>query len=259
MAKDRVPPNPPPSPQHQPDRLYVSIAKGSKRATQMLPDYKEFRLGQGDPLLKATMKHDFEMATGSPRSKKKLQQKLDDSGDIHLIQNLSPVRGHAVNDVVHIDKDTAVSIPCVPLNDFEDSGEERDRVTEPKKPSGMNDVVHLPSGMAVSVPVVPAGLGEEKQENREHSVNGVVRIGGVTELKKPSGMSDVVHLPSGTPVSVPLVPAGLQEAKEDNPEFVSALPDHGSPLSGLGMSDIVHVGKHTVVSIPCIPHNSEEL
>jgi hypothetical protein len=82
----------------------------------MVPNYKEFRLGHGDPLLKAEMKHALEMA--SPRSRKKMIQHLKNSGEIHLVQNPSPVlSGLGFNDIVHLKDGDIVSIPCLHLLD----------------------------------------------------------------------------------------------------------------------------------------------
>lgn len=144
----------PPSPPLERDRLYMKLAKGSGRATQFVPSYDQFRLGHGDPLLKATMKHDLEMA--SPKTKRKMLQSLD--------------------------------APCQPVL--------------------------------------------------------VNRDPNLTRL----GFSDIVHLPNGEVLSVPIIPVtSLEERKPDQ------LQEYGPALSGLGMSDIIHLPNNKVVSIPCLP------
>lgn len=146
----------------------------------MVPDYKEFRLGHGDPLLQARMKHDFVMA--SPRSKKKMIQKLKDSGDIHLIQNLSPVSGMGFNDIVHIDKDTIISFPTLPLGTDE---------VQPKNDIGL-DVPVLPRLDREATP--PQDIVNEQDHLPDHGSP----LAGL-------GMSDIVHVGKDV-VSIPCLP-----------------------------------------------------
>jgi len=136
----------------------MKLSKGSGRATQFVPSYDQFRLGHGDPLLKATMRHDLEMA--SPKTKRKMIQTLN--------------------------------IPC--LTDLQNTSGHRDPTVSRL---GFSDIVHLPNGEVISVPMLPTASSEEP------------------------------------------TPDQFQE--------------HGSPLSGLGMSDIIHLPNKKVVRIPCLP------
>lgn len=264
MVQDKSPDPASSFPQYEQDKLYTSMAKGSKRATQVVPEYEDFRLGHGDPLVEAQMTHDHELAK-SPRSQKKMLQNIQDSGDINLKQNLSPISGYGCNDVVHAGKDT-ISVPCLPFGDLNES-KERKEEREDGKPinpaAGMKDVVHMPSGAAVTVPIVPAALEEKKT------------IGA----NPAPGMKDVVHLPSGSAISVPVVPAALnQEEKTDDLGVLDVpvvprtenghtpstaeqkkdqLENDGSHLAGMGMSDMVHLQDGSVVSIPCVQDESQ--
>ena len=154
MIKD----SPPPSPPLERDRLYMKLAKGSGRATQFVPSYDQFRLGQGDPLLKATMRHDLEMA--SPKTKRKMIQTLN----VPYLADLQNTSGHPDPTLARL---------------------------------GMSDIVHLPNGEVLSVPMLPGACSEEP--------------------------------------------------------ITDHLQEHGSPLSGLGMSDIIHLPNNKVVRIPCLP------
>lgn len=172
MIEDSTPPSPP----LERDRLYMKLSKGSGRATQFVPSYDQFRLGHGDPLLKATLRHDLEIA--SPKTKRKMIQTLRDKGEIHLIQSLPS------------------------LEDME-----------------MKD-------------------DDEEEPELRMSPGHLMRL----------GINDIVHLPNGEVVSVPILPVSwLENPKRDQ------LQEHGSPLSGLGMSDIIHLPNNKVVSIPCLP------
>lgn len=160
---------PPPSssptlPPLEQDRLFRKLTKGSAHATQMVPNYEDFRLGHGDPLLKARMQHDFDVA--SPRSKKKIIQSLQDSGggEIHLVQNLAPVPGLGFNDIVHIDKNSILSVPDVRPWDNEKTTNEEEGKEERTSPFGFNDVVHLPDGTVLSVPILPVSKGGDPEQ-----------------------------------------------------------------------------------------------
>ena len=152
MVHETSPPSsPPPLPPIEQDNLYLKMNRGSSRATQIVPNYQDFCLGHGDPLLQAKIKHDFEMA--SPRSKRKMIQSLKDNDEIHLIQNLSPVSGMGFNDIVHVDKNTILSIPCFRTDTEKEEPKEQREV--PTSPFGFHDIVHFPDGTVVSVPIIP--------------------------------------------------------------------------------------------------------
>jgi hypothetical protein len=171
------------------DQLFLKLAKGRSHATQIVPNYKDFRLGHGDPLLQARMTHDYEMA--SPLSKKKRLQNLKDSGEIHLVQDLSPVSGMAgFNDIVHIDKNIFTSVPpCLP---FETEG-----VDEKPETGGKNDIIlqepSLPRLDSDETP--PEQIVHEKDHLPDHGSP----LAGL-------GMSDIVHLADGSVLSIPCLP-----------------------------------------------------
>lgn len=180
------------SPSLEQDRLYLKLAKGSARATQVVPSYADFRLGQGDPLLKATMRHDLEMA--SPRTRRKMLQKLQEDGEIHLIQSLSPLAGLGMNDVVHIDKHTVMSIPCIP--DLTNPEETKQKTSFRL---GMSDIVHLPNGETLSVPMIPTTTTSQDHEEVDCLLDHGSPLSGL-------GMSDIVHLGKNQILSIPCLP-----------------------------------------------------
>ena len=152
MVHETSPPSsPPPLPRIEQDNLYLKMNRGSSRATQIVPNYQDFCLGHGDPLLQAKIKHDFEMA--SPRSKKKMIQNLNDKEGIHLMEILSPVSGMGFNDIVHVDKNTILSIPCLPTDNEKEDPKKHELHTSP---FGFNDIVHFPDGTVLSVPIIPS-------------------------------------------------------------------------------------------------------
>ncbi|CAJ1945155.1 unnamed protein product [Cylindrotheca closterium] len=108
------------------DRQFTRLSKGYAHASQVVPSYGEVCLGHGDPLMKAAVEHERVEATRnanmSPKNshKKKLSQRTFDvyaDKEVHLEEHGSPVAGLGINDVVHIDKDTALEIPCLPHTD----------------------------------------------------------------------------------------------------------------------------------------------
>lgn len=83
----------------------------------MVPRYSEFRLGHGDPLMHAAMKH--WQVTAHPQSTP--ERSLATTGldvyvdkEIHLKEHGSPICGPGMNDVIHLNDDI-ITIPCLPL------------------------------------------------------------------------------------------------------------------------------------------------
>ncbi|CAJ1945156.1 unnamed protein product [Cylindrotheca closterium] len=108
------------------DRLFTRLSKGFTHSSQVVPSYGEFRLGHGDPLMKATLEYERMQATGNanmtPRIShtKKLTERTFDvyvDKEVHLKQHGSPLGGVGISDVVHFDDTTALAIPCIPLFD----------------------------------------------------------------------------------------------------------------------------------------------
>jgi hypothetical protein len=138
------------SPPYHKDRLFSDLQKYtcSPRATQLLPDYKEFRLGHGDPLMQAVMKHWIDMLH---IRKKVVIQKEEDLG---------------FKDVVHLVKDTITSFPCLPMG----GDKEEENPQEPKKLDvdhlqehgsplcglGLNDIVHIDKDTVINIPCLPS-------------------------------------------------------------------------------------------------------
>ena len=60
--------------------------------------------------MQAVMKHSRDMAIQHHAA----PAMTIDSCEVHLKQHGSPLCGYGVNDVVHIDKDTIVTVPCLP-------------------------------------------------------------------------------------------------------------------------------------------------
>jgi hypothetical protein len=111
------------SPPYHKDRLFSDLQKYtcSPRATQLLPDYKEFRLGHGDPLMQAVMKHWIDMLHPRKKVVKQKEEEKDYDKEIHLTQQGSPFCNLGFNDIVHLGKDTILSFPCLPMgNDDEE-------------------------------------------------------------------------------------------------------------------------------------------
>ena len=128
--------NPPSTPPCHKDRLFEGMKKytRSPRATQLVPVYREFRLGHGDPLMQAVMKHWNEMAhprrqTNENQDKEETKytrgglkdipklsstsSESDDEKEIHLIQHGSPLGGLVgMHDIVHIGKDV-IDVPIL--------------------------------------------------------------------------------------------------------------------------------------------------
>ena len=96
------------------DRLFEEMKKytRSQRATQLVPCYREFRLGHGDPLMQAVMKHWNDMAYPKNTTK---DESLDEEKEIHLIEHGSPVGGIGMHDIVHVGNQI-IDIPCLPLD-----------------------------------------------------------------------------------------------------------------------------------------------
>ena len=97
--------NAPDTPPCHKDRLFEALTKkSSKHQTQIVPNYNEYpKVGHGDPLMQAVMKHSRDMAIQHHTPEK----------EIHFKQQGSPLCGYGVNDVVHIDKDTIITVPCL--------------------------------------------------------------------------------------------------------------------------------------------------
>eukprot|EP00980_Cylindrotheca_fusiformis_P004856 scaffold1034_cov127-Cylindrotheca_fusiformis.AAC.37 len=108
------------SPPYHRDRLYDELADGSNRhASQTMPSYTEFRLGHGDPLLQATLNHTKALAhPNSNKTPETSQRKVLDVSaekEIRLTQQGSPMCGVGMNDVIHLNNDTVIAVPCLPL------------------------------------------------------------------------------------------------------------------------------------------------
>lgn len=151
------------------DPLYKKLAHGSSHATQVVPNYTEFTLGHGDPLLKASMKHDLE-GVHANKSVEEPGQYVE--RDIHLITKHSPLSGMGMNDVVHLAGDEVISVPCLPLAGPEPSPAaqklkaamiavdwasnlQKSTFTTSMSPHGFSDKIHLPDGSVISVPMLP--------------------------------------------------------------------------------------------------------
>jgi hypothetical protein len=111
--KDLNNPNAPP---YRKDRLFDNLAKGSRHSSQMIPRYSEFRLGHGDPLMQAVMKHwpVIALPHGSPERSPRKVLDVYVNKEIHLKEQGSPLCGPGMNDVVHLSTGDILTIPCLP-------------------------------------------------------------------------------------------------------------------------------------------------
>lgn len=182
------------------DQLYENLAKGNSRATQVLPTYDEYRLGHGDPLLKASVEYNRNVARLGASNANDLDR------EIHLIQQGALVSGLGWNDVVHLGHgNTQMGVPIIRHNVNKDEQKEGSNNTphhwscQEEEISGMgfNDIVHLPNGDTITIPIVPS----EGSKSKPHHWNGQEEeVGGM-------GFNDVVHLPNGDTITIPVVPS----------------------------------------------------
>jgi hypothetical protein len=213
-------------------------------------------MGQGDPLLQATLEYGMLVASG--RSKSTRMNK-----EIHLVDTGSLFGGVGLKDVVHISKNEVLEFPCLPvLTKPEVSDHEKDE----KRLGGRNRrVKQCSTPNMADWQKYPNVCGDENQHPVDHLLEHDTTFAGL-------GVNDIVHVNKDTVISFPCVPIELidqvQDAKrrsEPQPKRRHSLPhlgqldhleDHGSPLAGFGMSDVIHflTGKdQVVVSIPVLP------
>jgi hypothetical protein len=104
------------TPPYHKDRLFFKLSKGTQHSSQMIPSYSEFRLGHGDPLMQAVMKHWQVIALphGSPERSPRKVLDVYVHKEIHLKEQGSPLCGQGMNDVVHLSTGDILTIPCLP-------------------------------------------------------------------------------------------------------------------------------------------------
>lgn len=176
MTEDtRLPPTEALPPVEQ-DRLFKKLTKGTVHSTQVVPKYEEFRLGHGDPLMKATMKHDLEAL--HPRKSLEKSTDHDVEKTTHLIQRLSPISGMGMNDIVHLSKDEVISVPCLP--DLEAEKETRHELS--------------PAARKLKAAMIAVEWARNLKKNAENPI------------PSPQGFNDIVHLPDGSIISMPMLP-----------------------------------------------------
>jgi hypothetical protein len=138
--------------QIMPDHLHKGQAR---HATQIRPVYDGDRLGQGDPLMKASMEYWRDVAHH--------QQNEPEDKEVNLIGKCGSPLCFGINDIVHIDKDTIMSFPCgLPAEDDEDekqhtstSENHLQQHGSPLCGLGFSDIVHIDKNTVLSIPCLP--------------------------------------------------------------------------------------------------------
>jgi hypothetical protein len=102
---------------------------------------------------------------------------------VHLIQRLSPLSGMGMNDVVHLSGDEVISVPCLPF-----MGEDGGKGTTNEETAASPASRKLKAGMI--------------------AVNWATNLNKTSfaTTMSPQGFNDVVHLPDGSVISVPMLP-----------------------------------------------------
>mmetsp|Transcript_12579 Transcript_12579/g.36640 ORF Transcript_12579/g.36640 Transcript_12579/m.36640 type:complete len:214 (+) Transcript_12579:77-718(+) len=123
----------PSTPTYPRDKVFTSWAKThlSPRRTQILEDYRDFRMGQGDPLMQEIMhSHQKQYHHMRRHSAGKALPEVpfcedddDDENDISDMIHQGPVASSFLNDVVHIGTEV-VSFPILPSSEKGDEGNE---------------------------------------------------------------------------------------------------------------------------------------
>jgi hypothetical protein len=220
MRKE-IPPHSPPY--HNKDRLFHhDLKKGQARhATQIMPDhlhqgqarhatqirpiYDWDRIGHGeaDPLMKASMDYWRDVVAHHDQ-----EENHHEPGDYDKEINLKGKGGsplcYGINDIVHIDKDTIMSFPCLPAEDDEGELQQEASTSEsylqehgsPLSGLGFSDIVHVDKNTILSIPCLPF-VEDDNQEteksqeiHQEHHFQDI--LGRIRIYQEPE-QKEVIH------------------------------------------------------------------
>jgi hypothetical protein len=269
------------------DPLFREVRHHDPRPDQILPIYSEFRLGHGDPMMKAAMKHwHDDMIPHSPRpppfeTTKPRRRSLLSLGPplyqwthyftdvLNLEKSLFQDRVVAplepkdeknnstpskTTKHVHIGKDTIITFPNLPTEGDEKKTEPVSelfpdvRLKEHGSPLYFyNDHVHISKDEMMTFPCFPT---EEFQDTVETPLEP-------TDEKSDSTPSNATkHVPIGkdTIITFPNLPTEADKQKTEplsEPLLEVKLKEHGSPLCFY--NDHVHISKDEIVTFPCLP------
>jgi hypothetical protein len=106
--------------------------------------------------------------------------------DIELIQRLSPLSGMGMNDVIHLSSDEVISVPCLPFMGEEEEEEGNPKTTE--------QVAASPASRKLRAAMIAADWATNLQKNTFGTP------------MSPQGLTDVVHLPDGSVIKMPMLP-----------------------------------------------------
>ena len=260
------PTSPQGSSQIEKDPLYKKMAHGASRATQVCPNYQEFRLGHGDPLLAASVSNEKHMAKVLASAPKKLAEE-GYQPEIHLLEKGSPLGGFGINDMVHLSDHSVMSLPCLPMGLFSGDKKDDNRKAEERDPHysdsllgngmGLGDSIHLANGEVVRVPILPS-WNLESDEGESDDEEEFAFSSPIVPMK------DIV-------LSEPLLPPSPAKKRldiasdEETPEPVSPNVATLNPFRGggglvsgvLGMSDHIRLADGRVLNVPCLPLSDE--
>jgi hypothetical protein len=252
------------TPAYPRDRLLRDLSKytRSPHATQLLPTYREYRMGQGDPLLKASIDYGRLTASGNSITK-------NAGNEIHLTDTGTLPGGVGMKDIVHIGKNEVIEFPCLPTTKKPQCGETENRESPPPSRARRVKQCSMPS-MGVWRGTPDAGGDNSDEKPVDHLLEHGTTLAGL-------GMNDIVHVDKNTVISVPCVPTQfLQEVHESNPReepdgkrrhsfpHIATKgedggqvlhPEHSSNAK-LGMSDVIHIlsgNDQVLVSLPVAP------
>jgi hypothetical protein len=217
MGRDKKqispPPTPPTSPPCQKDRLFNDLSKyaRSPHATQLVPKYGEFNLGQGDPLLQAAIDHwKKEALKGSHRQLAVANLEIEDKGSFRRSKRrMSRTKQRSLPDLSKMQTQTEHEIHEV--DHLIDHG-------TTLTGCGMNDIVHLKNGAVLSVPCVSPQIMKRVLDNKEKQRQNHRRRHTMPQLR--------------------ILSPGKKRMEKDH------LIEHGSPLGGKKKMEKDHLIEH---------------
>ena len=127
----------------EPDPVFREVCYHDPRPTQIVPRYGEFRLGHGDPILKAAMNHHTKDMIFTPNSPRPSigKESVDRQNIVKNLQQLSlPIYDYTpyYTDVVHLDRTALAS--AMSSQDPKKRGEVDPHHDTPTSPKGIRDL-----------------------------------------------------------------------------------------------------------------------
>jgi hypothetical protein len=235
------------SPDTPTDPLFREVRHHDPRPDQILPIYSEFRLGHGDPMMKAAMKHwHDDLLPHSPRPPPYETTKPRRRSILSLGPPLYQWT-HYFTDVLNLEKTLFQDRVEVPL---EPNDKKRDST-----PSKTTKHVHIGKETIITFPNLPTEADEQKTEPESEPFPDVkLKVHG----SPLCFYNDHVQISKDEIVTFPCFRTDdsqdeVEAPREPEPEpFPDVkLKEHGSPLCFY--NDHVHISKDEIVTFPCLP------